>query len=132
MTGKTELEGMCDEMGGEWIEPGDPNPADEFGEEPLDEGVYVCDMGKSSFTLFRASEAPDDIPHDEVVVREHDTDSAFTEIDPYQMQMSGGTLIVEGVDGHYYDGFTNHRIDNGTVRIYKHDGTMEVEQTQVY
>lgn len=132
MTGKRELKGICDQMGGEWREPGDPNP--DYPDEELEDGVYTCDMGKSNFTLFVGDEAPHNSARDEVVFRESDgkRENRFAGIDPYQVELNGSTLQVHDVDGRYYDGYSQHRIENGTIRIHDWDGGMEVEQTMTY
>lgn len=128
MVGKVELEGMCNEVDGTWKEPGDYV---EGTPDPLDKGVYVCDLGNSEFTLFSASEGPSGMTHDEVILRDKQNDSTF-EVDPYQLNVQHGDIVVDNVSGYYYDGFTNNRIDNGTVTLHSWDGNMEVEQTITY
>lgn len=130
MTGLSELRSVCNQMNGQFYEPGDLEPGGEHREPmELDDGVYVCDMGKSSFTYFRSSEV-DHVDRDEVVIREEETDNRFGDISPYEVRSDGSTLTVEGVDGNYYDGYTNHRLRDATVRIHSFDGALEVEETR--
>jgi len=119
MSYKREIRGVCDQMDGDWT-------------EDVNEGVHECDLGRSSLVYFNPDETDNFDEPEEVVIREEDNEFR---VDPWEIQTRGegvgSRIVVDGVSGRYYDGYSTHRVERGTVEIGRR-GRMTVSEERVY